>query len=251
MGSTAIHVGPLLAVVLAVLVALAAGVALAGRLPVARATVTASVRAVVQLAAVSAVIVAVFRSAWLTAGFVALMFAVATVTAARRATRDRTGLLVGLPMAAGVAPVLALVLATGLVPLTPVAVVPIAGILIGGAMTAAGLAGRRALDDLRDRVGEYEARLALGYPNAVARRDVCRLPAAQALLPALDQTRTVGLVALPGAFVGVLLGGGGPIEAGATQVLVLVGLLAAETVAVVVVVELVARGWLRRAGAPA
>ena len=246
MASTAIRVGPLLAVVLVLLVALASGVALAGRLPVARATVTASVRAVVQLGVVSAVIVAVLRSAWLTAGFVALMFAVATVTAARRVTGGWTGIRVGAPIAAGVAPVLALVLASGLVPLTPVAVVPIAGILIGGTMTATGLAGQRALDELRDRVGEYEARLALGYPAVVARRDVCRVPASQALLPALDQTRTVGLVALPGAFVGVLLGGAGPIQAGATQVLVLVGLLAAETVAVVVVVELVARGWLLR-----
>ena len=66
--------------------------------------------------------------------------------------------------------------------------------------------------------------------------------AATALVPALDQTRTVGLVTLPGAFVGVLLGGGSALEAGAAQLLVLVGLLAAETIAVWVVTEQVARG---------
>jgi UDP-glucose/iron transport system permease protein len=48
----------------------------------------------------------------------------------------------------------------------------------------------------------------------------------------------VGLVTLPGAFVGVLLGGGTPIQAGAAQVLVLLGLLAAETVTVVVAYQL-------------
>jgi putative ABC transport system permease protein len=63
-----------------------------------------------------------------------------------------------------------------------------------------------------------------------------RLP--EALVPALDQTRTVGLVTLPGAFVGVLLGGGTPIQAGAAQILVLLGLLAAETVTVVVAYQL-------------
>jgi len=52
----------------------------------------------------------------------------------------------------------------------------------------------------------------------------------------------VGLVTLPGAFVGVLLGGGSPVAAGATQLLVLVGLLLAETVAIVVVTELIAHG---------
>jgi putative ABC transport system permease protein len=55
----------------------------------------------------------------------------------------------------------------------------------------------------------------------------------------LDQTRTVGLVTLPGAFVGVLLGGGSPIQAGATQVIVLVGLLAAETITIVVAYQLI------------
>jgi ABC-type iron transport system FetAB permease component len=63
-------------------------------------------------------------------------------------------------------------------------------------------------------------------------------------LSALDPTRTVGLVTLPGAFVGVLLGGGSPLEAGAAQLLVLVGLLAAQVTAAWTVVELVARGRL-------
>ena len=54
----------------------------------------------------------------------------------------------------------------------------------------------------------------------------------------------MGLVTLPGAFVGVLLGGGTPLQAGAAQLLVLVGLLAAEVLAVWAVTELVARGAL-------
>jgi putative ABC transport system permease protein len=73
---------------------------------------------------------------------------------------------------------------------------------------------------------------------------VLRPAAATALVPPLDQTRTVGLVTLPGAFVGVLLGGGSPLEAGAAQLLVLVGLLGTQVVAVWTVVELVARGRL-------
>ena len=72
-----------------------------------------------------------------------------------------------------------------------------------------------------------------------------RSAAAQALLPAIDQTRTVGLVTLPGAFVGVLLGGASPVQAGITQVLVLVALLTIETGAVLLVVEFVAAGLIR------
>ena len=54
--------------------------------------------------------------------------------------------------------------------------------------------------------------------------------AREALTPGLDQTRTVGLVTLPGAFVGVLLCGGTALEAGATQVFVLIGLLATQAI---------------------
>ncbi|WP_285581019.1 ABC transporter permease, partial [Actinoallomurus iriomotensis] len=71
---------------------------------------------------------------------------------------------------------------------------------------------------------------------------ICRHHAATALIPALDQTRTVGLVTLPGAFVGMLLGGASPIAAGAVQLFVLIALLAVEAVAIVLTIELAARG---------
>jgi len=64
--------------------------------------------------------------------------------------------------------------------------------------------------------------------------------AREALTPGLDQTRTVGLVTLPGAFVGVLLGGGTPLEAGAAQVLVLFGLMAGQAITAAVLLRLVA-----------
>ena len=49
-----------------------------------------------------------------------------------------------------------------------------------------------------------------------------------------------------GAFVGMLLGGARPIDAAAVQLVVLVELLMVQSLAVVVVVELIARGWLGR-----
>jgi putative ABC transport system permease protein len=49
-------------------------------------------------------------------------------------------------------------------------------------------------------------------------------------------------VTLPGAFVGMLLGGASPLQAAAVQLVVLVALLLVQSVAVLVTVELVARG---------
>lgn len=247
MGTSAIAIGPAFWAVLAVLLAAAASAAWAARLRVSRDLVVAGLRAVVQLAVVSLVITWVLKAWGPTVAFVLLMVAVAAFTTARRIGRDRSTAWATFAIVAGVAPVLALVIAAGTVPAEPIAVVPVAGILIGGAMSAASLAGRRAMDELRTRRGELEALLALGFGAPDAIRELCRPTVPHALHPALDQTRTVGLVTLPGAFIGVLLGGGDPLQAGATQLLVLIGLLAVQTVAVIVVTELIARGLIARA----
>jgi putative ABC transport system permease protein len=241
-----VSIGPAFAVVLALLVIIAVVATLVGRLGVSRAMVTASGRAVVQLALVSLLITSVLRSWWTTAAFIVLMVLVAAATSARRVSVLRLGWPVIVPIVAGAAPTGAVIVLGGTMPLTEVALLPIAGILIGGAMTATSLSGRRALDELHARRGEYEAALALGFLPRDAALEVCRPTVGQALVPAMDQTRTVGLVTLPGAFVGVLLGGGSALQAGATQLLVLIALLAAEAIAAALTLELVARGLIRR-----
>ncbi|MGC5022544.1 ABC transporter permease [Micromonospora sp. DT47] len=244
MNGASVTPGPTLYAVVAGLALLGAAVLAGSRLGPGRAVLSASARAVLQLGAVSLIIGAVLGSWWATIAFIAVMFVVASVTAARRTGSLRTGWPLALPIAGGVVPTLALLLGSRALPATALAVLPSAGILIGGAMTATTLAARRALDELRTRHGEYEAGLALGFSPRDAALEVCRIPAGQALVPALDQTRTVGLVTLPGTFVGVLLGGASPAQAGATQLLILVALLAVEAIAVAVTVELVARGRL-------
>ncbi|MGK5628239.1 ABC transporter permease [Streptomyces sp. URMC 123] len=243
-----------LGVVLAVLLVAAAGVAALARLGDvrgrghARGIVLAGLRAALQLAAVSYVIGWVVRAVPLLLCFVALMYAVAVRTAGRRITPNRTWWWAAAPIGVSVAPVVAVLLLTGLVPLKGIALIPVTGILIGGALTATVLAGRRSLDELRTRHGEVEAGMALGLLDRDARLEVARPAASDALLPGLDQTRTVGLVTLPGAYVGMLLGGASPVMAGAVQLFVLVALMAVQAVAVAVVLELVARGRLHRGG---
>ncbi|WP_286158434.1 ABC transporter permease [Streptomyces sp. CB03911] len=223
---------------------LAAAVAVAGRglLGYGHAVLRAGGRAVLQLALVALVITWVVGSLLTSALFVLLMFAVAVRTAGRRITDGPAWVWAAVPVGVAVLPVLALLLATGLLPARGLAVIPVAGILIGGALTATSLAGRRALDELRQRHGEVEAALALGLEERDARLEICRTAAATSLVPVLDQTRTVGLVTLPGAFVGMLLGGASPVQAGAVQLFVLVALLLVESVAIVAVLELVGRG---------
>jgi putative ABC transport system permease protein len=230
-----------LAAVLVILVVVAASTSRLAGLDVDRDQVTAATRAVVQLAVVALVIAAVMESLWWSVAFVGLMFAVATATSQRRIGAPVSQFLwVGLAVAAGAAPVIVLCLGSGVVPLTGAGVIPIAGIVIGGAMTASTLTGRRAFDELRAHPGAYEAALSLGFSSAHAAALVIQPTAREALTPGLDQTRTVGLVTLPGAFVGVLLGGGTALQAGAAQVLVLIGLLAAQAITGAALLRLIA-----------
>ncbi|MFD7609574.1 ABC transporter permease [Streptomyces sp. NPDC059828] len=235
-------------VVLAGLLATAATVAALAHLGPhrSREIAIAGLRAAVQLAAVSFLIGWVVRAVPLLLAFLLLMYAVAVRTAGRRITPNGTWWRAALPIGAGVVPVVAVLLLTGLVPVKGITLIPVTGILIGGALTATVLSGRRALDELAHRHGEVEAGMAVGLPDRDARMEVAREAASDALLPGLDQTRTVGLVTLPGAFVGMLLGGASPLQAGAVQLFVLVGLMAVQAIAVALVLELVARGLLHR-----
>lgn len=252
MGSSVVTLGPRLVVVLAGLTVLATVVGRLSGLGQGRPILVAAVRATLQLGAISALLLAVVRSLALSACFVLLMVTIAAITAAGRVTalpvrapgawlRVATA---AVPIVVGAVPVVGMILASGTVPLRGEAVIPVAGIVTGGAMTATSLAGRRLREELVARRGEVEAALSLGFLQRDAVLLVTQRIASSALIPPLDQTRTVGLVTLPGAFVGVLLGGGSPLQAGAAQLLVLVGLLAAEVIAVWVVTEIVARGRL-------
>ena len=236
-----------LAVVLVGLVALAVLASYVGRLGTGRENVFAAVRAVVQLAVVSLVITAALADVLLSCAFVLLMFAVATVTSTGRIKVPRRQLpWVALAIGAGAVPVLGLVFASGVVPFNGPGIIPIAGIVVGNMMTAATLTGRRAYDELAGHFGTYEAGLALGLTSPEAAFEVIQPTAREALTPGLDQTRTVGLVTLPGAFIGVLLGGGTPLEAGAAQVLVLMGLMAGQAITSAALLRLVAAGRVVR-----
>ena len=211
-----------LGLAMVLLVALAVIASLLGRLGVAKASVIASVRAVVQLGIVSVILAYALAHMWAACLFTVLMFAIAVHTTANRSGVSAAWMWAAIAMIAGVLPVLLIIFATGCAPLSPASLIPVAGIIIGNIMSGHTLACRRFFADLRDAI-------ALVTEPSVT----------ESVLPTVDRTATVGLVTLPGAFVGVLLGGGSALQAGAAQALVLIGILAGQAVTVIVAHELV------------
>ncbi|MEV6413975.1 ABC transporter permease [Kribbella sp. NPDC051718] len=235
-------------VVLPLLVVLAVVASRLASLRHSKGIVTAALRATVQLAVVGAIVGFALQSIWGTLGFILVMMTVATITSARRirhvAVVPGQYAHCAVAIGGGAAVVLLILILPGVVPRNPESILPMGGIIVGGAMNATTLAGRRLMAEYGNRFGEFEAGLSIGLMPPDAFRLVAGPVAGDALLPALDQTRTVGLVTLPGAFVGMVLGGASPTAAAALQLVVLIGLLAAGSLAILITTELLARSPL-------
>lgn len=212
------------------------------RLGLGREIAVAALRAGVQLAAVGAAIALVFRYPLLSFAFAAVMLTTAGLTAGGRLQglpRARLRALVAIGVPASLAT--GGLLAVGAFDLSARSAVPTVGILIGGALAATTLTGRRLLESLREESGEIEARLCLGDRARDALAPAVRRAIATGLIPVIDQTRSVGLVTLPGTFVGLVLGGATPSQAAATQLVVLLALVAVELAAGLLLAELTQR----------
>ena len=211
---------------LVVIVVITLAIASAARLERPGLQPWAILRAVVQLGLLSLVLVGVVQSVPLTAVLMLVGLLVATWTAAGRIglARQQIPLLLALLTAAVALPVV-VVLVAGALPATPRYLLAIGGILIGNAMTAASLTGRTLRASLATHRDEVEAWLAIGASPRRAAARLVRAAASTAVLPATDQARTTGLVALPGAFVGALFGGASVADAARFQVLVLASIL--------------------------
>ncbi|SDR77943.1 ABC transporter permease [Agrococcus carbonis] len=203
-------------------------------------------RAAVQLALLSVVLAGLIQDVrWVALGLVVMLVA-AILTAAHRGRAHSAPLpLLAAAIVAGPAAAMLVVFGTGALELTAQYLLAIGGIVIGNAMTMAILVQRVLHGSIRDRWGEVEGWLALGATPRQSIATLARAAVRTTLLPAIDQTRTTGIVVLPGAFVGAVFAGLSPVEAGRFQLLVLAGILAAG----VITTAILAFGPERRAPA--
>ncbi|MDJ0334399.1 ABC transporter permease [Salinibacterium sp. G-O1] len=197
-------------------------------IPQPRAVLLALARAILQLGALSLVLTGIIRDPlWVGVGL-GVMFVAAVGTAARRARAGASALLgLAASMIIGPLVVMSIVFATGAIEFSPRYVLAIGGIVIGNTMTIAILTQRVYSASVRDHWDEVEGWLALGATPRQSTLDLGRRAIHTALLPSVDQTRTTGIVVLPGAFVGAIFAGASPLEAGRFQVVVLASILAA------------------------
>ena len=224
------------------LIALTAAVAYRQRLHLTRELITASLRAGAQLAAVGVLLLVIFAHTGLPGafGWVTIMILLAGQVAGRRGTglpRARWAATLG--VAVGSLVTLATLLGLGIISTQARVVVPIGGMIVSGAMQAAGVALRRLREDAQQARPAIEARLCLGLPARDAFLPHQRSALRTALLPAIDSTKVVGLISLPGAMTGLILAGVDPLTAIRYQIVVTYMLLAATALAALTAARLV------------
>jgi putative ABC transport system permease protein len=190
-------------------------------------------RAALQLGILSLILDGVISSPGWVALFLLVMVGAATWVVIRRLRLTaKQAVVIAATIVVSAAVPVATIFATGAVEFSPRYVLAVGGILIGNTMTVSTLMGRSLGSLLVSNRDEIEGWLAIGATPRRASLRVVRSAASTSLIPSTDQTRTTGIVTLPGAFVGAVFGGASPIEAAQFQVLVLAGILAAGALTV-------------------
>jgi len=200
-----------------VLIAIVVALSIVQRLGLERSIVWSATRALVQLLIVGYALGWVIDPdrpvalAWL---WVAVMVVVAALIIRQRAPEVPSLLPLAIVATAASAVVsLGVIFVFRIFPMEGRTVVPLAGMMIGNSLAATVVASRRIVSELADKRQEVEARLALGQPWQDASRPYVREALRTALIPQIEQTKIVGLIALPGAMTGLILAGVDPTDA--------------------------------------
>ena len=206
----------------------------------------ALVRSFLQLTAIGFVIQAIFDAdtLFLVGALLVVMVVFGAFTARARARKVPGALgplLVALALAGG--STLGLIVALGIFPAEPRYLVPVGGMVIGNAMTAAAVALNRLGDEVADSRARIEATLALGATARDAAAPIVRRSLRSGMITLVDSTKTTGLIFFPGTMVGMLLEGADPTDAVRLQLILLYVLLGSVAIAGLVATQLAYRNF--------
>jgi putative ABC transport system permease protein len=230
--STSIHVSVGQVAASLALVALAAAISFWWKADLERDIGIAAVRSLIQLTAIGYAIKLIFEAdtIWLVFALLAVMVLFGAITARNRADKvphSFVPLLIGL----------------GIFEATPRYLVPVGGMVIGNAMTAAAVALNRLGDEMHDSRARIEATLALGATAREAALPTVRRALRSGMITLVDSTKTTGLIFFPGTMVGMLLAGANPTDAVRLQLILLYALLGSVSIASLVATGLAYRNF--------
>ena len=227
-----------------VLILVAIGISMWLHLGFERSIVIAALRATVQLLAVGVLLAVVVESGWeavLAPLWITAMIVIAAFVVASRAGLPSIRFLAGVAVAVPTLIALAVVFGFGVLPSEPIQMIVVAGITIGNTLPAT----VQGVDQVRRQMtsdrSTIEGLLALGVDSGRSSRFMVAEATRVAVQPQIERTKVVGLVALPGAFTGLLIAGVEPFEAAVIQLVVMFLVLGSVAVSSATMAALTAR----------
>lgn len=214
-------------------VAMAVGLSFSQRLGLEGEMLYAIARAFLQLSAIGFVLQFIFaqkNALWILLAYL-FMVTVAGYTAGQRARQVPRGKRIAcVSILVGTAVTMLLLVLLDVFPFTPRYIIPVAGMMVGNAMTVTGVTMKKLREDVKIQRNLVETALALGATPRQATLQQVKRSLVIALSPVIDSAKTVGLIALPGAMTGLIMGGASPLEAIQLQIVVMNMLMGASTV---------------------
>lgn len=214
-----------------VLIVLSAGISRWQRAGMEKEILTASARAFVQLILIGYALNLIFaarNSFWIVL-LVGVMITIAGFTAGARARQiPHSRAIAWLSIGTGTFLTMGLLIGLHVFVFDAQFVIPIAGMVVGNSMVVTGLVMSCLWDDLKLQRSRIEASLALGATSRQAVEGALRRALKTGMAPIVDNTKTVGLISLPGAMTGMILAGASPLKAVQLQIIVMYMLIGAS-----------------------
>ena len=116
---------------------------------------------------------------------------------------------------------LAILIIPKVVKFEPIYVIPLMGMVIGNTMNTVHLALDKIIDMVKSERDILWGYLALGASEIEALRPFIKNAVKSAVIPQMNRTKSVGVIFIPGAMVGMLLSGANPIYAAEIQIIIM------------------------------
>lgn len=203
----------------------------------------AQLRGLLQIVAVGAILAALLHGPQWTSIFVlvGMVFAAASIVRKRAKQIPGAFALALTAIGAGAGSILAIMTATGVIPLRILVLVPVGSMVIANTMNTQSLFLDRFRGEVIAHVGEIESALALGASAEAAVARYLHAAFRSSLIPAVDNIRSLGIVWIPGIMAGMVLSGASPLYAALYQFVVLSTIFSASALACFVASYLVTR----------
>ena len=127
----------------------------------------------------------------------------------------------------------------------PIYVIPLMGMVIGNTMNTVHLALDKIIDMVKSERDVLWGYLALGASEIEALRPFIKNAVKSAVIPQMNRTKSVGVIFIPGAMVGMLLSGANPIYAAEIQIIIMWMVLSSAIISGILICYLMYKDIIR------